>query len=510
MRTVTDRDPARARQTIASAWRRLRTRDLFSAVVIFVAVAAPAPYGSIGVGSYIVWSLLLGSALIATRHQLPDRSNFRIIVAVLAMIAVYEAIGLAQALAWMGIYAPAPVWAETSRLLGGSVADTASVDPDRTIEALGTPLLYGMALLAGALLGARQGQSSNLRRSIAAAAVVYALYAILVYVAAPHRVLLMQKELHLDSLTGTFFNRNTEAAFVGATIVVALADLITRLQDDRGRSYFDLKGFVFPRWFIWRTCRLVLLLCTLFLTHSRAGVYLTFLSIVGSVIFFAYRQNRRRVPRVKLRTSWIWSAVALLVTTLVFELSGSGLEERLRDSGLSDAERWGVYLGTFKLIAAHPFGGIGIGTFELFFPAFRTPDTSILGVWQKAHSTVLEIAVEAGLPYALCVYAAWAFIVWRLVRRSFRDKTNTISFVAGVVLAQAGLHSLFDYPLQIPGFGLFVAILVGAGLGRAELKTAAMPRREKRSSSARTRPDRIDAAAGTAPIRAESHWPSQT
>ena len=71
------------------------------------------------------------------------------------------------------------------------------------------------------------------------------------------------------------------------------------------------------------------------------------------------------------------------------------------------------------------------------------------GVFYQAHSTPLEIAAELGLPLA------------GLMRRR-RDAVYPIAATGVGLLGR--LHSLVDFPLQLPGF----AIVFTAGLGLAQ------------------------------------------
>ena len=52
------------------------------------------------------------------------------------------------------------------------------------------------------------------------------------------------------------------------------------------------------------------------------------------------------------------------------------------------------------MIADHPWFGTGLGTFVWSFPAYRSANISLWGVWDLAHSTPLELAADLGLPLA--------------------------------------------------------------------------------------------------------------
>ena len=91
---------------------------------------------------------------------------------------------------------------------------------------------------------------------------------------------------------------------------------------------------------------------------------------------------------------WRWTVVLL---------SGTG---RIGSQGLFDDARWSVYGFCIDAIRQRPLLGSGVGTFADLFPSLRTDDFSTWGVWDYAHSTILEIAVEMGIPIAAMVVIA--------------------------------------------------------------------------------------------------------
>jgi hypothetical protein len=104
----------------------------------------------------------------------------------------------------------------------------------------------------------------------------------------------------------------------------------------------------------------------------------------------------------------------------------------------------------------------------LAFPAYRSDDISMYFTYDTAHSTLLEIAAEAGLPLAGIVVVGWAIAFGVLahgVRTRRRDRI--IPAAALSVGLVAVLHSLVDFSMQIPGFAIVVFGLVGAGISQS-------------------------------------------
>jgi O-antigen ligase len=120
------------------------------------------------------------------------------------------------------------------------------------------------------------------------------------------------------------------------------------------------------------------------------------------------------------------------------------------------------------MIADHPWFGTGLGTFVWSFPAYRSANVSMQGVWDIAHSTPLELASDLGLPLAGFIGLAWLIVLVVLVRGMRQRRRDLIVPVGALAVASLGLaHSVIDFSLQIPGYAIIVFALVGAGLAQS-------------------------------------------
>jgi hypothetical protein len=120
------------------------------------------------------------------------------------------------------------------------------------------------------------------------------------------------------------------------------------------------------------------------------------------------------------------------------------------------------------MIGDHPWLGTGLGTFAWIYPSYRSNALTSWGVWDRAHSTPLEIASDMGLPLAGIVVTGWAAIFAVLGFGLWSRQRDHIIVIAALAVASLGiLHSLIDFSLQIPGFALMVFSLVGAGLAQS-------------------------------------------
>jgi hypothetical protein len=81
---------------------------------------------------------------------------------------------------------------------------------------------------------------------------------------------------------------------------------------------------------------------------------------------------------------------------------------------------------------------------------------------------LLEIAAEGGIFLAGVVLIVWIAAIAVLIRSLKNGRIySDITIAALSVCTIASLHSLVDFSLQIPAYGITVASLMGAGLAQA-------------------------------------------
>ena len=115
-------------------------------------------------------------------------------------------------------------------------------------------------------------------------------------------------------------------------------------------------------------------------------------TLVAAILMVANKWKLRR------RYAAVFAVAALGLTVALVSRLG-----RVASQGLIDEGRLSVYGLSWQAIKERPLLGAGIGTFPDLFPAFRSSDLWTWGVWDYAHSTILEIAFEMGLPVAVLV-----------------------------------------------------------------------------------------------------------
>jgi O-antigen ligase len=207
---------------------------------------------------------------------------------------------------------------------------------------------------------------------------------------------------------------------------------------------------------------LLLCLAAMLMTNSRAGIVLSLVALIVAFVAFFYRDLPRR--------GGVAAALVIggLIALIFLQVLGGNVSGRFDVQGLSDEGRLETYRSTLRMIADHPWFGTGLGTFVWSFPAYRSANVSMWGVWDLAHSTPLELASDLGLPLAGLVGLAWLIVLAVLIRVVRTRRHDRIVPVGALAVAILGLaHSIIDFSLQIPGYAIVVFALVGAGLAQS-------------------------------------------
>ncbi|HEV3409364.1 MAG TPA: O-antigen ligase family protein [Chthoniobacterales bacterium] len=280
-------------------------------------------------------------------------------------------------------------------------------------------------------------------RLFAGGVVVLAGLAIALYLA--HRALPFWKN---QRGFGCFPNRNQTANLLGLTSLVVVAC---------GYESIRRKKIT---WICW-AAGLVILLAALVLNFSRAGILLL---VAGNALWLAVLILRSG-SRVKIAVGL--STLLLLLTALLvfggptlarFDLQGGAA------SRLTSDFRWLIFSDTWKLIAASPWCGIGLGNFDPVFAIFREASA---GQNRALHpeSDWLWLAAEVGWPGVLLVLVGAALLLVRVF--PFVEGTNQWFRTAAVIAALLfGLHGLVDVSGHRVGTAYAGLFLLGLALRR--------------------------------------------
>lgn len=432
-------------------WREWRARRLAAASALPAAGADPPP----------------------PERAADDADRFALVLAVgfSVLLAWYWAQTSPALTAWVAH----PVWAEAARALGETLPASASVDPAAGGATLMKVLAYGGIFLLAFMFGRDRRRARLAFWAVALSGAAYAVYGLAMHFGRFGLVLWFPKTDYVESVTSTFINRNAYATYAGLATIAALAPLLSELRRiGRGRT----EGFADFVRTVSREAGLglyvALAACALgvtavVLTGSRAGFAALVLGgLAFGVLLLAARDIAWR------HFALAGAAVAALVGGAL-AIGGEQLTTRLARDGVFGRE--GLFDVGAIAAAQRPWTGHGLGGFA---PAFnRANDGRFIAedrYVDLAHSTWLELAIEAGLPALILNLALLGLIVGILLQGVLTRSRGTSFAMAGIAVAlQVGAHALVDFGFQMPAVAANFMLLMGVAAAQALTGERAQP-----------------------------------
>lgn len=440
-----------------------------SACILFVTVAiAPLPFGSVEPTAIAFWCVVLGLGVMVASQRGLRREHVPLLGLAVVVIVAYAFVLHEQLAERPWIASPHPLWREVAQALGTSIAPSVSIARNEPFFALGAPLSNMLAVICSFIVCIDRARARQLILVIAWSGVAYAIYGMAAYLIDPTHLLWLEKRAYRDVLTSTFVNRNTAAVYFGSCAVLWLLILSRELRRRLPPGKIHWRSV--PRWLLSEMPRTIIMsfsmllvcLAAMLMTNSRAGVVISLMTLVLAFAGFFYRDLPHRGGIVAAL------GIGAFIALFVLQILGGNVSGRFEVQGLSDEARLEAYRSTLRMIADHPWFGTGLGTFVWSFPAYRSANVSMWGVWDKAHSTPLELASDLGLPLACLIVLVWLIVLGVLIRGVLIRRRDLIVLVGALAVAIIGLtHSLIDFSLQIPGYAIVVFALVGAGLAQS-------------------------------------------
>jgi O-antigen ligase len=441
--------------------------QLWTTVVVLV--LAPLFFGSVDLFWIAVWTILLSITVLCGVATPMATGQSRILLGFLALCGIYALVAIVQITPHAVDQLNDPAWRRASELLGLDALPRISSRAELPPLAVGHFLLLATSFIGGFFIGISRHNTDRLIWFAQYSILLYAIYGLAALTLTPNMVLWAPKLAYRGSLTATFINHNTAATFIGAGAILWFCSVVSSLQSFGfsslrllllNRENEQLAFRILARSTGALTCFFALLL-----TGSRGGLICSCLGLLVAIILMVANRKRPRIGRMV-----VWGALALVATVALLSQIG-----RIGSQGLFDDQRWSVYGFCVEAIRQRPLLGAGVGTFADLFPSLRADDFYSWGVWEQAHSTILEIAVEMGIPVAtLVAVAALAslFILARATVRSEGRSRRALAAITGIAVLSY-LHSMIDFSLQIPGYLVVFGILLGCGLARASAVPAA-------------------------------------
>jgi len=438
---------------------------------IIALVLAPLFFGSVDLFWVAVWTILLSISVLCGVAAPIDTGQSRVLFGFFALCGIYTLVAIVQITPHVVDQLNDPSWRQANDLLGLDALPRISSRAEMPPLAVGHFLLFATSFISGFFIGTSRRNSDSLIWFAQYSILLYAIYGLAALILTPNMVLWAPKVAYGGSLTATFINHNTAATFIGAGAILWFCSAFSSLQQSFEFSSIRLlllnranEHLAFS--FLARSGAALTCFFALLLTGSRGGLICTCFGLLVAIILMV--ANRQK-PRFRHMVGW--GAAALVATVVLLSRMG-----RIGSQGLFDDGRWSVYGFCVEAIRQRPLLGAGFGTFEDLFPSLRADSFYSWGVWDYAHSTILEIAVEMGIPVAaVVVIAALAslFILARAALRSESRSRRPLAAITGIALLSY-LHSMIDFSLQIPGYLVLFGILLGCGLARASAAPAAV------------------------------------
>lgn len=367
---------------------------------------------------------------------------------------------LVLAALWVGLQAMPlplgyghPIWQEVSPFLPVT-SGYLSISPNRTLAALPALVLPGLVFICTVLLCQSSHSAKRIWHLLALTGAAIVLLSITLEAFFPEAQFFSTYQVGYGSFSGVFVNRNVSASYFGLTaFALAGSALILAAGRKRRNPERPSRSALLPT-LVW--LMLFATLIAIIATRSRAGTIFSLpLLFLCLGIIFAKARHHRRTARV---LAVLGGGFVLLV------LFGEPVFSRL--DGTPQDLRWCTWASTIQGISDHPWAGTGFATFIEAFPAYRDPGClGTEGTWHRAHNSFLELSFGIGLPAAALLLG----LGYRLLLQSCftglrrRKSLRAIPVLTLGALGFVSVHSLADFPLQIPGVAYYFAALMGAG-----------------------------------------------
>ena len=290
-----------------------------------------------------------------------------------------------------------------------------------------------------------------------------AFYGLIEYFGGNQHIFLYKKKWYLESVTGTFINRNHFAGYLEMSIPLVLGLALSAVPHLRSwrASLKWMAGEKMNLVALGFFAVIVMSLALIF-SRSRAGI----LCFVASLIFLGCLFAGEWGSRTKL---WI---IVTILAIIVLAGIWMGLDVvTARYAGLADASnladsaygRWVVWRSSLGLVKKFPILGSGPGTFVSVFPAVQ-PALISNAIYDHAHNDYIEFAVEFGLVGLIGLIWILALIARKTAALLRAESTPYArGLTAGIAASMLAilLHSFTDFGLHMPANGLVFTVLIG-------------------------------------------------
>jgi O-antigen ligase len=277
-------------------------------------------------------------------------------------------------------------------------------------------------------------------------------------------ILFYRKIHNLDSVTGTFVNRNHLSGYLEMAIPLAIGLIIARID------LFSSKSLSWRQRLLRLSERglatnlllfggVVLMAVAIIFSKSRSGV---FVLVFSFVLFFGLTALYFGVS--VYRKKWIRNFLSMAFLAIVFISLYVGVNstlDRFSLDKLLNERRPTYWANTLRTFSDYPLLGTGLGTFGALAPNLEGESGPLAIV--HAHNDYLEYLSELGIIGFLFLVAGItfmvvvSFLVWRT-----RSHPEIKGLALGGFVSIAGImiHSVTDFNLHIPANMLLFSVVL--------------------------------------------------
>lgn len=278
------------------------------------------------------------------------------------------------------------------------------------------------------------------------------------------RILFYEKMYGLDSVTGTFVNRNHLSGYMEMIIPLAIGLVIARidlfsLMDLRWRDRLlrlSERGFSTS---ILISLGIVVMAIAVIFSKSRSGVFLLIFAFILflelTIVSFRKSTQQKKWARKFIAGVFIVIAIISLYAGIDATIERFALDKLLREG------RPTYWANTAEIFTDYPLLGTGLGTFPSLYPDRETGETLIR--LYHAHNDYLEYLSELGVVGMVLLLGGVLFILiktfikWR-GRRHPEVKGLGLGGIVAIICIL--IHSLTDFNLHIPANMLLFSVVL--------------------------------------------------
>jgi O-antigen ligase len=441
----------------------------------FIAALAWTPYWY-GSNDLITWgvnavlfpglTLIYEIALVVRGRERPVAVHeLRLPISLFVAVALWVVV---QDATWTPSSWHHPIWAMSADALNAPLDGSISVNRNATTLALIRIITSASVFWLAVQLCRNTTRASSFIIALVTIIAAYCAYGLVDFA-----TMQSEKTDGPSFLTSTFINHNHFAAYGGIGLVAGCGQILKIFRGTlgtRGGSLrFKIATFMETAAHNagpFLVAAFVILVAVL-LTGSRGGITATGLGIASLAVLML---GQREVKSSERRLALI---LGIIVVAAILMFFGSTFTTRLAEQGLSDRNRMTVYMITLRSILDAPVLGYGYGTFADVFPMIRDRSVSVLGSWEQAHDTYLEVFQGLGVVFGSMLVLSVAVLVAKCCKAAITHQEAMIPAVATSVGLLLGIHSLVDFSLQIQAVTLTFMAVLGAGVAQAQPDLAA-------------------------------------